>query len=83
MNHKLLAPNACAGIEELAFPRIAGRRDVIVDYEERRRALRCRGPCRGNAEGSIDHFDEVSFFAKNEPLCLRECEVFTPFQIFL
>src|SRR5713226_1466410 len=39
--------------------------------------------CSGNAEGSIDHFDEVSFFAKNEPLSLRRREVLTSFRVGL
>src|SRR6266851_156879 len=43
-------------------------------------ASRC-WQCGGNAEGSIDHFDEVSFFAKNDPFCLRHREVLTPFRI--
>src|SRR5713226_1375299 len=37
----------------------------------------------GNGESSIDHFHEVSFFAKNEPFCLRYREVLTPFRVCL
>jgi hypothetical protein len=36
-----------------------------------------------NTECSIHHFDEVSFFAKNEPFCLRHHEVLAPFRIRL
>src|SRR5260370_13645082 len=43
-------------------------------------ASRC-WQCGGNAEGSIDHFEEVSFFSKNAPFCFRHCEVLTPFRI--
>src|SRR5208282_2294599 len=42
----------------------------------------CRQSC-GNLKRPLDHLDEVSFFAKDEPFCLRHLEVTAPFRIRL
>jgi hypothetical protein len=41
------------------------------------------GECRGHAEGPVDRFDEVPFFAKNESFALRHREVLAPVRIGL
>ena len=50
---------------------------------ERSLGSRCCGQRRGNAEGSIDHFDEISFFASDEPFCLCCRDILEVFRIYL
>ena len=42
-----------------------------------------RGECRGNTKRSVDRFDEIPFFTKDEPFALRHREVFAPVRIGL